>query len=295
MSESGSKVISRPPGRVSRPVSRTRATSGSAATGSTVSGCSPLSPSTTALTLPWPCPVAPSEPNSSTRSPAAAIPSAASDSANMPAARIGPTVWELDGPMPILNRSNALIAMARLLSFALRHGSAAHPFPGWVERRAQRDRHGADLTAHVDLVGTGADEVRRDRVTGRIPDIGQAGRRTEGFPPGGRGNQARGQSIPQHKLAAPHHRVRVIGNQGDQPAPRPLRPGFLDRFPAKKAYVGAELAREPEPGLDRPVVGGQLPPVGPVALLQAHRLDGVVAGVDQPEPAPGAGQQLEHA
>ena len=31
--------------------------------------------------------------------------------ANMRAARIGPTVCELEGPMPILNRSNALTAM----------------------------------------------------------------------------------------------------------------------------------------------------------------------------------------
>ena len=115
-------MISRPPGRASRPVARTRATSGSAATGSTVSGCSPVSPSTTAFTLPWPCPVAPSEPNSSTRSPATRgiRPSAASASVNMPAARIGPTVCELDGPIPILNSSNALIAMARLLSAAPR-------------------------------------------------------------------------------------------------------------------------------------------------------------------------------
>ena len=30
-----------------------------------------------------------------------------------------------------------------------------------------------------------------DRVAGRIPDIRQAGCRTEGFPPGGRGNLAR--------------------------------------------------------------------------------------------------------
>ena len=32
--------------------------------------------------------------------------------ANSIAARIGPTVWELDGPMPILKRSNTLTAMA---------------------------------------------------------------------------------------------------------------------------------------------------------------------------------------
>jgi hypothetical protein len=35
------------------------------------------------------------------------------------AARIGPTVWELDGPMPIENKSKTLIAMSGLNLFIL--------------------------------------------------------------------------------------------------------------------------------------------------------------------------------
>ncbi|KWV85371.1 hypothetical protein PFLmoz3_04925 [Pseudomonas fluorescens] len=35
-----------------------------------------------------------------------------SPSTNRAAARIGPTVWELEGPMPILNRSNTLKDMS---------------------------------------------------------------------------------------------------------------------------------------------------------------------------------------
>src|SRR5262249_11656543 len=89
--------------------------------GPPVAGASPGRPSQPRWPRPWPCPGAPSEPNTSTRSPAPRVSSAASDSVNIPAARIGPTVCELDGPMPILNRSNALIAMARLPS--LRHWS----------------------------------------------------------------------------------------------------------------------------------------------------------------------------
>ncbi len=70
-----------------------------------------------AFTLPWPCPVAPSEPNSSALIPAtrSTTPTAASEAANMPAARIGPTVCELDGPMPILKSSKALIVTSGLL------------------------------------------------------------------------------------------------------------------------------------------------------------------------------------
>ena len=61
------------------------------------------------MSLPWPCPVQASEPNSSTVIRAGDIVATASSSRNIPAAIIGPTVCELDGPMPILNRSKALI------------------------------------------------------------------------------------------------------------------------------------------------------------------------------------------
>ena len=82
------------------------ATIGSAATGSTRCGCSPSRPRTTALTLPWPWPVAPASRTArrgrgrrrGSRS------SARSPSANRWAAFIGPTVCELEGPMPDLEQ-----------------------------------------------------------------------------------------------------------------------------------------------------------------------------------------------
>src|SRR5690606_38921243 len=94
--------------------SRIRATVGSTSSGSTVSGSLPSRPSSTALGLPWPCPVAPSEPYSSarTRSVRSSRPSWSSRSTKLLAARIGPTVCELDGPMPTLNRSKTLSATA---------------------------------------------------------------------------------------------------------------------------------------------------------------------------------------
>lgn len=62
--------------------------------------------------MPWPWPVAPREPKSSARIAVvwASRPSFLSRRANIPAARIGPTVWELDGPMPIENRSKTEMA-----------------------------------------------------------------------------------------------------------------------------------------------------------------------------------------
>jgi hypothetical protein len=64
-----------------------------------------LSPSRTALSLPCPGPVRPSEPYRATRTVATcgSRPSSRKPLANIPAAFIGPTVCELDGPMPTLN------------------------------------------------------------------------------------------------------------------------------------------------------------------------------------------------
>jgi hypothetical protein len=42
--------------------------------------------------------------------------------AKVQAAFIGPTVWELEGPIPILNRSKTLTAMAQLVN-----GISGHP------------------------------------------------------------------------------------------------------------------------------------------------------------------------
>ncbi len=89
----------------------------------------------TALTLPCPCPVAPSDPNSSARTPATAAdcPLPASDAANIPAATIGPTVCELDGPIPILNRSKTLMVTAGSPSVPRAGGGS--PAPGLAGRR----------------------------------------------------------------------------------------------------------------------------------------------------------------
>ena len=91
-SSSTENAIGCSPASASLPSRRTAATRGSAATGSTRSGCSPSRPRTTALTLPWPCPVAPSDPNSSQRTAATRSrrPSSRSRETKGTAARIGP-------------------------------------------------------------------------------------------------------------------------------------------------------------------------------------------------------------
>src|SRR6476646_8211838 len=82
--------------------------------GSILSGHSPSKPQRIALSVPCPRPVSASEPKSSqrTRLTDARMPGSTSQrSQKRAAARIGPTVCEDDGPMPILNRSKTLTAM----------------------------------------------------------------------------------------------------------------------------------------------------------------------------------------
>src|SRR4051794_37985822 len=90
------------------------------ASGSTVSGARPWRPATMASGVPWPSPVAPSDPYSvqATRS----MPSSRSASrrrvAKWWAARMGPTVWELEGPTPMENSSNAETYALTLSAYA---------------------------------------------------------------------------------------------------------------------------------------------------------------------------------
>src|SRR5487761_2249669 len=94
---------------------RMRSSVAGMASGSTWSGHVPSKPSSSALSLPWPRPVSASEPNSShcTRATSPSTPFSSSQRlTKRAAAGNGPTVCEDDGPMPILNRSKVLTAMA---------------------------------------------------------------------------------------------------------------------------------------------------------------------------------------
>src|SRR5450830_1807867 len=86
----------------------------STSSGGTPCGVSPIKPRITALSVAWPTPVSASEPYRAASTP--------TTSSNGPystrkrrAATIGPTVWELDGPMPILKRSNTLMSIRKSL------------------------------------------------------------------------------------------------------------------------------------------------------------------------------------
>ena len=69
--------------------------------------------------VPWPAPVAAREPNTSTRRSATELSESLRRSMKLAPARIGPTVWELDGPMPTVKRSKTLNGMA-ITSFLMR-------------------------------------------------------------------------------------------------------------------------------------------------------------------------------
>jgi hypothetical protein len=61
----------------------------------------------TAMSVPWPRPVKASDPNNSHVTPVGA-PHSTAERAKSAAARMGPTVCELDGPIPIVNKSITL-------------------------------------------------------------------------------------------------------------------------------------------------------------------------------------------
>ena len=87
-----------------------------------VSGCSPVSPKITAISVPCPLPVFASEPynNISIEVTFAREPFALIDCRQLSAAFHGPRVCELEGPMPILNMSKTEIAscgMETLIEF----------------------------------------------------------------------------------------------------------------------------------------------------------------------------------
>src|SRR5699024_5857854 len=107
-------------------------------------------PITTAPSVPWPAAVAAREPYRCTETSATRAPVSGSSStsrANLAAARIGPTVWELDGPMPILNRSNVLTLITCLLGGpAPRRAAVSRPL--LVERCAVRSSASGAPSSH---------------------------------------------------------------------------------------------------------------------------------------------------
>ena len=93
---------------------RMRSSAAGMMSGSISLGKCPSSPISTALSVPWPRPVSASEPNTSARTRAvrarSAVVSLSQRWTKRAAARIGPTVCEELGPMPILNKSKLLTA-----------------------------------------------------------------------------------------------------------------------------------------------------------------------------------------
>src|SRR3954469_17227518 len=144
---SGSRATGCLPSRRTCLAAAAAATRGATLSTSTVAGSSPSRPSSTARSLPWPRPVCPRLPNSSTLTLAvrASSPSPSSRSANRRAARIGPTVCELDGPIPILKMSNTEMCTSPrfyppiVLAPAARRGRGSEQDPGLDAVRQRRD------------------------------------------------------------------------------------------------------------------------------------------------------------
>ncbi len=108
MSPRGSNAIAWPSASAIRPLARIPTSAAAASSGQVVSGLKPISPSTAASGVPWPIPVSASEPCSSTvtRAVRSSLPALVSARTNIPPIRIGPTVCEEEGPIPIRKMSS---------------------------------------------------------------------------------------------------------------------------------------------------------------------------------------------
>src|SRR5262245_14643136 len=153
MSSSDSAIGTRPPSMI-LPLFCRRSRPASISSDSMVSGRYPSRPSRTAGSVPWPRPVAASDPYSSTRTSAtwASTPVASRSSTKFAAARMGPTVCELDGPMPTLKSSNTLMVTE---------------FPPWLQLRVKRVPLGELTNGALQLGGVGVrrgDQTLRDQI-----------------------------------------------------------------------------------------------------------------------------------
>src|SRR5688572_2093707 len=229
MSSPRSNAIECSPSSDSWPDSVTAPTRSGVSAGSTTSGRSPIRPSATAGMLPWPLPVAPREPNSSTvtRRVEARAPSSLSPRTNLSAAIIGPTVCELDGPMPILKRSKTLSAISRSYLGA-----------AWIIDRSQRHRYGMKVATDIDLVIAVLDPVGGDDgVVGRA-DIGQTDAAADGFAPRRGGDLTGDGTVAQHQFAAPQHGVACVDTEADEFAAGAFGFCFLDGGATEELDVG---------------------------------------------------------
>src|SRR5690606_69338 len=233
----------------------------------------PSRPISTALSVPWPRPVIASEPKTSARTRATRCRVPASRShldTKRAAARIGPTVCDELGPMPILNRSKVLTAIP--LFYA-----DGPPLPAFPARRLPPVRPGAGGP------GGGARAGVRQRLHRRRSGARGALRGARSGVPG-RGGRARA-GLAVHRRAAPRLPV------GAALAPRPARAKVAARAPLLQRV-------QAHPRADRDLVRDQAG-VGPVAGADAEvqAAHGGAAGEQRLRargPGEGQGHRLLH-
>src|SRR5579883_42644 len=180
------------------------------ALGSISSGFSPESPSSTARSVPWPMPVSASDPNISltTRSTASSCAAASISATKRRAARMGPTVCELDGPMPILNRSKTLVRIPGAGERGRYFGLYACPLQQHFTRAAGPH----DVEAFFEIV---VRETVRDNRFEIEPGLEHDGHFVPGFVHFAAVDALDGEHVEDHVTPVDGHLARGYAEHGD--------------------------------------------------------------------------------
>src|SRR6266568_1370873 len=161
-----------------------------------------------------------------------------------------------------------------------------------IVRRPETRAGRMTLAGDLHLYPRAFEPGRAHALVAAYPAEGHAA--SEGVPEGRRGDGARELAVAPDGLVAPGQELGIVEHEADQALGERLA------LPLEQGLAAEELAplvktyRPAEPRFERGVVGRQLPPPGAVALLEPQRVDGVVAGIHEPESIPRLAQRVVH-
>src|SRR6266850_1810493 len=170
---------------------------------------------------------------------------------------------------------------------------ALHPQAVGIVRRSETRAGRMTLAGDLHLHPRAFEPVRSHALVATYPPEGHAP--SEGVPEGRRGDRARGLAVAPDGLVAPGQELGIVEQEADQALGERLALPLEQGLAADELAPLVEAYRPAEPGLERGVVGRQLPSPGAIALLEPQRVDGVVAGIHEPESTPCLAQRVVHA
>src|SRR5574342_1255746 len=159
---------------------------------------------------------------------------------------------------------------------------------------------GPEAAARGESVGRDLDREARLRQIRSVQaagtaDIAQGDGAADRMAKGGRSGGAHNAPVAPDRLVAQREGPGVLEDEADQPLGERLAALGEQGLPAYEGRQLVEADGETQPSLERRIVGRQLAPPCAVGLLDAERLDGVVASVREPQITAGRMEGIIHA